>query len=205
MRRLVVATHNQKKGQEMREILVARFPDLELLTLTDYPGIEEPEETGTTYAENAVIKAEAAAAATGEACVADDAGLEIDFLKGKPGLQSKRFMGENTPFEEKMAAILERMEGVPDAERTARFRVAVALARPGQPVHSFAAVCEGRIAFAPKGTGGFGYDPIFFLPELGCTMAELTPEQKHAVSHRGKVLKMLGDYIEAHAAIVQSH
>lgn len=205
MRRLVVATHNQKKGQEMREILVARFPDLELLTLDDYPGIEEPEETGTTYAENAVLKAEAAAAATGEACVADDAGLEIDFLNGKPGLQSKRFLGEKTPFEVKIAAILEQMAGVPDDKRSARFRVAVALARPDQPVHSFAAACEGRIAFESRGTGGFGYDSIFFLPDLGCTMAELTPEQKNAVSHRGKVLKMLGDYIQAHAAIVQSH
>lgn len=189
----------------MREILVARFPDLELLTLDDYPGIEEPEETGTTYAENAVLKAEAAAAATGEACVADDAGLEIDFLNGKPGLQSKRFLGEKTPFEVKIAAILEQMAGVPDDKRSARFRVAVALARPDQPVHSFAAACEGRIAFESRGTGGFGYDSIFFLPDLGCTMAELTPEQKNAVSHRGKVLKMLGDYIQAHAAIVQSH
>lgn len=205
MRRLVVATHNQKKGQEMREILVARFPDLELLTLDDYPGIEEPEETGTTYAENAVLKAEAAAAATGEACVADDAGLEIDFLNGKPGLQSKRFLGEKTPFEVKIAAILEQMAGVPDEKRSARFRVAVALARPDQPVHSFAAACEGRIALEARGTGGFGYDSIFYLPNLGRTMAELTPEEKHAVSHRGKVLKMLGDYIQAHAAIVQSH
>lgn len=241
---LVIATHNRKKAGEMVTILSRRFPELEIKTLADYPGAPEPEETGETYAENAAIKALSAAAFTGELCLADDAGLEIDALGGAPGHQSKRFGGEDLPFPEKMARILELMKDVPEGKRTARFRCCVAVARgwdegtrgrrdkgtegevagrgsqvPGreQPfpssqslrsspshrlTHSpsppliFEATCEGRIANAPSGSGGFGYDPIFFLPELGCCMADLTPDEKHAVSHRGKVLKLVGDWLE---------
>jgi len=196
IKRLVVATHNVKKGKEMRTILQRRFPDLEVVTLEHYPGAPEPEETGTTYAENATIKAESAAKVTGEWCVADDAGLEIDFFDGAPGLYSKRFIGEDTPFPEKMAFILEKMKSVPDPQRGARFRTFVALSRRGEPTRLVEGVCEGRIAHAIAGSGGFGYDPIFYLPERACTMAELTADQKHAISHRGKALKLLGDLIE---------
>lgn len=195
-RRLVIATHNDHKAREMRDILCARFPDLEIVTLKSYPGAAEPEETGASYVENAVIKAEAAAKATGQWCIADDAGLEIDALYGHPGLFSKRFEGEDTPFPEKMRRILERMDGITNGHRTARFCCAVALAHPHEPTQTFEATCEGRIAYKPMGTNGFGYDPIFFLPELGCTMAELTPEQKHQISHRGKVLEKVGDCLE---------
>ena len=191
--RLVIATHNRKKAGEMVTILSRRFPELEILTLADYPGAPEPEETGTTYAENASIKAENACAFTNEICVADDAGLEVDALGGEPGLYSKRFAGEETPFPEKMRIILERLTGMCAQQRAARFRCCVALAKPGEPIEVFEATCEGRIAEEPSGGGGFGYDPIFYLPELGCTMADLTADQKHAISHRGKVLKMLGD------------
>lgn len=191
--RLVVATHNAKKAGEMTTILQARFPSLAILTLADFPGAPEPEETGDTYAENAVIKAESAAAFTGEWCVADDAGLEIDALPAELGVFSKRFIGENAPFSEKMRVVLERMAGVPEDGRGARFRCFVALAAPGRPTELFEGVCEGRIAYEPSGSGGFGYDPIFWLPELGCTMADLSPAEKHAVSHRGKVLRKLGD------------
>lgn len=190
---LVVATHNAKKAGEMVTILGARFPALVIRTLADYPGAPEPEETGTTYAENAVIKAESALAFTGEWCVADDAGLEIDALPGELGVYSKRFTGEDTPFDEKMRIILDRMAGLPDEERAARFRCLVALARPGAKTETFEGRCEGRIAHGRSGGGGFGYDPIFWLPEKGCTMADLTAEQKHSVSHRGKVLALLGD------------
>jgi XTP/dITP diphosphohydrolase len=244
---LVIATHNVKKAGEMATILSRRFPDLEIKTLADYPGAPEPEETGETYAENAAIKAESAAAFTGELCVADDAGLEIDALDGAPGHKSKRFGGEDLPFPEKMAMILDLLRGVPEERRTARFRCCVAVAEgkvegrrakvegtegkvegtkgqrdkgtegadssfvirhssfpstpnPRPSTLLFTAACEGRIADAPSGSGGFGYDPIFFLPELGCCMADLTPDQKHAISHRGKVLKLAGDWLERRIA-----
>jgi XTP/dITP diphosphohydrolase len=211
LRRLVVATHNLKKGGEMATILGRRLPWLELLTLEDFPGSPEPDETGETYAENAAIKARSASEFTGEWAIADDAGLEVDALGGEPGLHSKRFGGEGLPFREKMAMILGRLIGVPEAKRSARFRCCVALApAPGdlhrlppslpgkeEGVFVFEATCEGRIAFEPRGEGGFGYDPIFFLPELGRTMAELSPNEKHAISHRGKVLKLAGDWLEA--------
>lgn len=191
--RLIIATHNRKKAGEMVTILSRRFPSIEILTLADFDGAPEPEEIGTTYADNASIKAESAFAFTGEWCVADDAGLEIDALDGAPGLYSKRFGGEDLPFPEKMAKILDLLS---DAEsRAARFRCNVALIGPNHPVRVFESTCEGLIAEEPSGSGGFGYDPIFWLPELNCCMADLTADQKHQISHRGKVLEQLGDYL----------
>ncbi|HWD37527.1 MAG TPA: RdgB/HAM1 family non-canonical purine NTP pyrophosphatase [Fimbriimonas sp.] len=188
--RLVIATHNRKKAGEMVTILSALIPIVEILTLADFPGAPEPEETGVTYRENASIKALSGLKATGEPCLADDAGLEIDALDGAPGLYSKRFGGEGLPFPEKMARILELLKEVPKQKRTARFRCFVAFAQPGRDdCDVFEATCEGRIATEPSGAGGFGYDPIFYLPEKGCTMADLTAEQKHQISHRGKVLR----------------
>ncbi len=189
--RLVIATHNSKKAGEMVEILGERFPGLEIRTLADYSGAPEPDEDGDTYAANAVIKARSAMEHTREWCLADDAGLEIDAIPGELGIWSKRFAGEDTPFTEKMQIILERLKGV--EQRGARFRCCVALASPSGEVEVFEATCEGQIAQEASGKGGFGYDPIFWLPELDCTMADLTAQQKHAVSHRGKVLKMLAD------------
>jgi XTP/dITP diphosphohydrolase len=195
--RLVIATHNRKKAGEMETILSSGLPGVEILTLADYPEAPEPEETGSTYAENAAIKALSACEATGEACIADDAGLEIDAMNGEPGLYSKRFAGEDTPFPEKMRIILERLQGVSDAQRTARFRCCIAFAVPGRDVEVLEETCEGRIGNEPSGGGGFGYDPIFFIPEMGCTMADLTAEQKHQVSHRGKVLRRFLARLEA--------
>ena len=189
--RLVIATHNRKKAGEMVTILSQRFPSLEILTLADFEGAPEPEETGTTYEENATIKAVSGAEFTGEWCLADDAGLELDALDGAPGLYSKRFGGEELPFPEKIAKILDLLAAVPEKGRGARFRCAIALAGPTGEPRNWEATCEGRIAESPSGNGGFGYDPVFYLPELGCTMADLTAEQKHAVSHRGKVLAMV--------------
>jgi XTP/dITP diphosphohydrolase len=188
--KLVIATHNRKKAGEMVTILGARFPNIEIVTLADYPGAPEPDETGTTYAENAMIKAESAAKFTGELCIADDAGLEINALDGAPGVYSKRFGGENLPFSEKMAMILDQIKNSED--RGARFRCCVAIVGQGKS-EVMEAICEGVISETPSGNGGFGYDPIFFLPEMGCTMADLSSEQKHQVSHRGKVLKTAGD------------
>ncbi|MBX3119180.1 MAG: non-canonical purine NTP pyrophosphatase [Fimbriimonadaceae bacterium] len=207
--RLVIATHNLKKAGEMVTILSQRLPGLKILTLADFPGAPEPEETGSTYWDNAAIKSASAADFTGEWCIADDAGLEVDAMGGEPGLMSKRFAGEETPFPEKMAIILDRLKNTPVEQRGARFRCCVSITPPsgvsapawqdsrriGESV-VFEATCEGRIANEPSGGGGFGYDPIFFLPELGCTMADLTAEQKHSISHRGKVLSTVGDYLE---------
>lgn len=193
IRKLVIATHNRKKAGEMVTILSRRFPEMEIVTLADYEGAPEPEETGTTYQDNARIKAESAFSFTGEWCVADDAGLEIDALDGAPGLYSKRFGGEDLPFPEKMALILTKIQG--SSSRAARFRCNVALIGPGYPCEVFEAICEGVIAEQPSGGGGFGYDPIFFLSEQNCTMADLTAEQKHEISHRGKVLRAVGDEI----------
>jgi len=199
LKTLVIASHNRKKAGEMITIIGTRFPDLELKTLADYEGAPEPEETGTSYEANSAIKVESAAAFTLEWCVADDAGLEIDFLHGAPGLYSRRFGGEDMPFPEKIAKILDMMRDVSPEERGARFRCFVALTGPDRetPVRFFSATCEGRIAESPSGAGGFGYDPIFYLPDQGCTMADLTAERKHQISHRGKVLAQLGDYLES--------
>lgn len=196
---LVIATHNRKKAGEMMTILGERFPGLDLKTLADYEGAPEPEETGSDYASNAIIKSVSAAKFTGEWCVADDAGLEIDALDGAPGLYSKRFGGEDLPFPEKIKKILELLSGIPTERRGARFRCFVSLSAPGavgEPM-VFSATCEGRIAESVSGSGGFGYDPIFYLPQLDCTMADLTAEEKHQISHRGKVLKAFGDAIDA--------
>jgi XTP/dITP diphosphohydrolase len=196
---LVIATHNRKKAGEMIAILGARFPEIELKTLADYAGAPEPEETGSDYAANATIKSESAAAFTNEWCIADDAGLEIDFLDGAPGLYSKRFGGEDLPFPEKIAMILDLLREAPVEERGARFRCYVALSPPEGKGETrvFWATCDGRIAEQPSGGGGFGYDPIFYLSDQGCTMADLTAERKHQISHRGKVLAEFGDYIES--------
>jgi len=198
-RTLVIATHNRKKAGEMITILGARFPEIELKTLADFEGAPEPEEVGVNYEENAAIKSESASAFTNLWCVADDAGLEIDFLDGAPGLYSKRFGGEDMPFPEKIAKILDLMRAVPADGRSARFRCCVALTPPplNGPTQTFTAICEGRISEQPSGGGGFGYDPIFYLPDQGCTMADLTAERKHQISHRGKVLAELGDYLES--------
>ncbi len=200
--RLVIATHNRKKAGEMVHILSARFPGLEILTLADYPGAPEPDEMGDTYAENAAIKAESGAKFTGEWCLADDAGLEIDALGGAPGVHSKRFEGADTPFPVKIQKILDAMAETQEADRGARFQCWIAFAAPpadATETKLIHAICEGRIATEPSGNGGFGYDPIFWLTELNCTMADLTPEQKHAVSHRGKVLHAFGNYLETAA------
>ena len=150
---LVIATHNRKKAGEMITILSRRFPDLELKTLVDFDEAPEPEETGSDYPSNAGIKSESAADFTGEWCLADDAGLEIDFLDGAPGLYSKRFGGEDLPFPDKIKMILELIKDAPPDSRGARFRCCVALTPPYRmgPTITFMAVCEGRIAEQPSG------------------------------------------------------
>ncbi|MCL4870406.1 MAG: RdgB/HAM1 family non-canonical purine NTP pyrophosphatase [Anaerolineae bacterium] len=180
---LLVATHNPGKIREMNEIL-AGF-GVRCLSLNEAGISEDVEETGATFTENAVLKAVYYAAATQLLTLADDSGLEVDALNGDPGVYSKRYGGETPPL---YARLMGEIQDVPWVERTARFRCVVALANGSGLIGTAEGVCEGMIAFEPKGSGGFGYDPVFYLPEWGQTMAELTAEEKHRISHRGRAL-----------------
>jgi XTP/dITP diphosphohydrolase len=186
--RLLVATMNPKKRAEMVQILSAASLNIEILTLADFPGAVEVEETGETFLENAHLKARAGAALSGLISVADDGGLVIDALGGAPGVQSHRFLGADTSFDVKMDRVLEMMRDVSMGERTCRFVSAVVVATPDGRVYECERTCEGRIAHEKRGSYGFGYDPFFLLPERGQHMAELPPEEKHKISHRGKAL-----------------
>ena len=187
MKDLVLATQNHKKVEEIKALL-ADVP-VRVLSLLDYPEIPDTPETGATFAENAEIKARAAAQATGHTALADDSGLEVDALGGEPGVYSNRFAGPGASDRDKYMRVLDLLRDVPDEKRTARFKATIAIASPEGEVKIVEGTCEGRIAREPKGTNGFGYDPIFYLPEIGKTMAELTPEEKNAISHRGKALR----------------
>ena len=185
--KVIMATNNVDKLKEIRQIL--KGTDVEVVSLRE-AGIDVAiEETGTTFDENAVIKAEAIRDLTGEITLADDSGLSIDYLDGAPGVYSSRFMGEDTSYDIKNSAILEMLADVPDEKRGARFVCSMAIAYPDGETRLFRGVMEGRIAYEIAGDEGFGYDPIFFLPERGCTSAQLTPDQKNAISHRGKALR----------------
>jgi len=186
---LVLGTLNAAKGRE----LVSLLGDvrLQVRLLADYPGARLPEETGQTYAENALAKARAAADFTGELSLGDDSGLEVDALGGEPGLYTARFGGAGLDDRGRWALLLDRLRGVELAQRTARFRCVVALAGPGRAEQVVEGVAEGVIATAPRGSGGFGYDPVFFYPPLGRTFAEISDEEKARVSHRGRALAAL--------------
>lgn len=154
------------------------------------------EENGNSFEENARIKAETVMRLTGETVLADDSGLEIDCLGGAPGVYSARFMGEDTPYDVKNRAILEKLDGVPEEKRTARFACAIACALPDGRMLTSYATMEGRIAHEIRGENGFGYDPVFYLPEYDCTSAELSPEQKNELSHRGKALRKMREKLQ---------
>jgi len=186
MCRVVVATRNRGKLAEIRDLL-SRL-DVTVEALDDFPGAPEPEEAGATFRENAVIKAVAAALFTGKVAVADDSGLVVDALGGAPGVLSARYGGNGASDQEKYERLLAQMVGIPDRERTARFVCVVAVASPDGSVSSAEGVVEGTIARAPRGTGGFGYDPVFLIPELGMTFGELPPATKNTMSHRARAL-----------------
>jgi len=154
----------------------------------EFPGARLPEETGGTYAENALVKARAAAGLTGELSLGDDSGLEVDALSGAPGLYTARFGGAGLDDRARLALLLEKLRGVEPSRRTARFRCVIALAGPGRPEEVVEGVAEGMIAGAAHGRGGFGYDPVFFYPPLGRTFAELSDAEKARVSQRGLAL-----------------
>ncbi|CAM2749054.1 XTP/dITP diphosphatase [Vibrio ordalii] len=190
MKKIVLATGNQGKVREMADLLVDFGFDVVAQTELNAP---EAAETGTTFIENAIIKARHAAKITGLPAIADDSGLEVDYLQGAPGIYSARYAGENASDQQNLEKLLAAMEGVPDEQRTARFHcVLVFMRHENDPTPL---VChgtwQGRILHQAHGSNGFGYDPIFFVPEDNCASAELLPARKKQLSHRGKALKML--------------
>jgi XTP/dITP diphosphohydrolase len=193
--KILIATRNQGKVDEIRSIM-SGFPTV-FLSLADLKEAPEVTEDGETFEENAIKKARTIADSTGIVSLADDSGLCVDALDGRPGVRSARYAGENAGDAEKCAIILEEMRGVRDALRTARFVCVLALAWPYAETKLFNGVCEGKITAELRGKAGFGYDPIFYYPEAGCTFAEMDRGAKNRVSHRGKALGELATYLWA--------
>ena len=189
MMELVVATRNRGKVAEIEQKL-ASLP-IRVLSLADYGDIPEAPETGDTFAANAEEKARYYMAATGRACLADDSGLEVDALQGGPGVYSARYAGEDADDAANNRKLLAELTGVQPADRKGRFRCALALVTPEGELRRADGVVEGVILEEARGTGGFGYDPLFLLPELGKTMAELSAAEKNSISHRGRALDAL--------------
>lgn len=192
---IVVASTNEGKIREFRQMLEPRGYTVK--SLADFDDMPEIEENGTTFAENAVIKAEAVTKRYGIMAVSDDSGLEIDAFDRQPGVHSARWLGHDTPYSEKNRIILEKMKGIEN--RTCRYVCAIAISRPEQESIVFEDTVECTIAFEPSGTNGFGYDPIIFYPPYGKTMADMTKDEKNAISHRGKAVRKLEEWLENHA------
>ena len=198
-KRIVFATGNAGKIREIQMILADL--NLEVVSMKE-AGIQvDIEENGSTYEENALLKARAVAAFTDAIVMADDSGLEIDYLNKEPGIYSARYLGEDTPYSVKNAKLMERLTGVPDEKRSARFVCAIAAVLPGGKELTTRAAIEGRIGYEEKGSNGFGYDPIFYVPEFGKTTAELTGEEKNKVSHRGKALELMKEELRKYESI----
>lgn len=180
--------------REIKEIL--SDTDWEVVSMKEIGADVEIEEDGTTFEENAAIKARAVAAVCGEIVLADDSGLEVDALNKEPGIYSARYMGEDTPYAVKNANIINRLEGIPEESRTARFVCAIAAVFPdGKEIITHGEI-EGRIDYEEKGENGFGYDPIFYVPEFGRTTAELSDLEKNSISHRGKALRKMKEELK---------
>ena len=182
---IIFATGNQEKMKE-----------IPILSMKEAGITADIVENGKTFEENAIIKAKTIMELTGDMALADDSGLEIDYLNGEPGIYSARYMGEDTSYDIKNRSLIERLEGVPEEKRTARFVCSIACALPDGRILTSRGTMEGHIGYEIKGSNGFGYDPIFYLPEFGCTSAELSPDQKNEVSHRGKALREMRRKLE---------
>lgn len=193
MQKLLLATNNAGKVREFRTLLQG-IP-FELVTPKEIGINIEVEETGNSYRENASLKARALAKASGLLALADDSGIEVDALNGEPGLHSARYAGENATDTERVNFLLNKIKDIPQAKRTAHYYCVIAIANPDGEVTFVDGECKGIITFQPVGEKGFGYDPIFFFPELGKTMAELTPEVKNQISHRGKAAQKAIDIL----------
>lgn len=195
--RIVFATGNKGKLKEVEMIL--RDLGRQVVSMKEAGAETEIAEDGTTFAENALIKARAVHAICGGLVLADDSGLEIDYLNKEPGVYSARYLGEDTPYEIKNGIILQRLQGVAKEERSARFVCVIGAVLPDGRELTASASVEGSVAFSAAGEGGFGYDPIFFVDEFGKTMAELTAEEKNRISHRGKALREMKKLLEEQA------
>lgn len=188
--KLLVATHNPGKVAEFAAMLADLA--IEWLSLDDIGLLKDVAETGTTFQENAVLKAKSYAQATGLLTLADDSGLQVDALDGQPGIYTARYGGAGLTHEGRYRRLLQNMQDVPWPERTARFRAVIALVAPdGRLLGTADGVCEGMIAWEPAGDGGFGYDPVFYLPDRQMTMAQVGPAVKHKISHRGRAMRAI--------------
>jgi XTP/dITP diphosphohydrolase len=192
--KMIFATGNEGKMREIRQILGDM--DVEILSMKEAGIGTDIVEDGSTFEENAIIKAKAVAAQTDAVVLADDSGLEIDYLNKEPGIYSARYLGEDTPYSVKNQKILDRLAGVPDEKRTARFVCAIAAVLPDGEVLTSHGVVEGRIMREVRGKNGFGYDPIFYSNDLGCGMAEVPEEEKNKISHRGRALEAMRRQLE---------
>lgn len=202
MRQIIFATGNTGKMREIRSILADL--GVPVLSMKEAGILADIEENGTSFEENALIKARAVAAAVeaeGSVILADDSGLEIDALNGEPGIYSARYLGEDTPYDVKNRELIRRLEGVPEDRRTARFVCAIAAVLADGREFTVRGVIEGRIGYEQKGQGGFGYDPIFYVPEYGKTTAEMSPEEKNLISHRGKALMLMKEVLKDNESI----
>lgn len=193
MKTVFIATRNKGKLEEIRAILGS---DLNLKSLFDFGEIPDTVEDGETFEANARKKAGAVSRSTGCVAIADDSGLLVDALSGAPGVHSARFAGPHATDAQNNAKLLALMEGLPKKKRTARFRCVIAVSTPEGPIRTACGECEGRILEAPAGRGGFGYDPLFFLPELDQTFAELTFVKKNQISHRSRALQAARPLVE---------
>lgn len=194
MTKIIFATGNQGKMREIKQIM--EDMDVEVVSMKEAGIFADIEENGTTFEENALIKARAIANESNTIVLADDSGLEIDFLDKAPGVLSARYMGEDTPYEVKNAHILELLKEVQGKARSARFVCAIAAVFPDGREFTTYATIEGEIAHKSAGENGFGYDPIFYVPEFGKTTAELSPDEKNKISHRGKALNMMKEILK---------
>jgi len=191
---IVLATRNQGKVREFVELM--RDLPIQVYSLEAFPQIGELPEEGLTYTENAISKAATVARLTGRLAVADDSGIEVDALEGAPGAQSRRFLGEAATDTARNARILRLLHNVSSERRTARYRAVVAVAMPSGEVRTFEGTCEGRIATAPRGSGGFGYDPLFLVPAYGKTMAQLPVAMKNRISHRARAFSAARPFLK---------
>lgn len=189
MRKLIVATKNNGKLKEIREILGGLPYDV--VSMEDAGITDDIEETGSTFEENALIKAKEIHHKTGQMVMADDSGLEVDYLNGAPGIYSSRFAGEGATDGDKNNKLLELLKDVPVPNRTARFVCVIAVVFPDGTHFTVRGTCEGYIGHKPEGNNGFGYDPLFYIPRFNMTTAQMTSEKKHEISHRGKALRMM--------------
>ncbi|HOJ12217.1 MAG TPA: XTP/dITP diphosphatase [Clostridiales bacterium] len=194
MRKFIVATRNKGKLYEIKEIL-SDFP-YDVVSMEEAGISNEIDEYGNTFEENAMIKANEVWKLTGGTVMADDSGLEVEYLNGAPGVYSSRFGGENATDEDRNKKLLDLLKDVPFEKRKARFVCVIAVIYPDGTSFTVKGACEGYIACAPEGNNGFGYDPLFYMPEFGMTTAQMNPCEKHKISHRGKALRMMVDELK---------